>query len=398
MKKKILVISQNFHPEMGSAANRIEGICYYLSEYSDVTVLTTEPQYPYKTIYNKKNCRLNNDGNYKVERVKTRSDNFEENFFMRFILYIEVLYLFLTWVKREKVIYDIILVTTPPLSIPIVGLYAKKRFKAQLIVDIRDLWPETLTVFKGSWSKIIRKLMYMIEKSIYLNADKIIVNSEGFIPYIQSIVKKKKIYFLSNSLKNYEFSYSLRDKMKKKITVVYTGNVGIAQDLEPFFFLAKSFEMNPNIQFLIIGYGRNYQKIKKKIKVENLKNIIVNPPVPRQEIFKVLKNCEVAYIGLKDFSVFETVIPGKIIDYMGAGLPIIGVCSGYSKKVIENSGAGVIFKGNEKKDMKKQLDKWIKDEEIRSCYGENAKRYASEKFNWEINRILLKEIINEEIE
>jgi len=50
--KKILMITQNFYPEIGSAANRMKNIYLELKERGyDVTVLTSEPSYPNRNLY-----------------------------------------------------------------------------------------------------------------------------------------------------------------------------------------------------------------------------------------------------------------------------------------------------------------------------------------------------------
>ena len=50
---KILLITQNFYPELGSASNRL-GVIFKLLNKSDYDtyVLTTQPTYPYQNLFN----------------------------------------------------------------------------------------------------------------------------------------------------------------------------------------------------------------------------------------------------------------------------------------------------------------------------------------------------------
>ena len=43
---KILLITQNFYPEIGSGANRFKNLYIQLSKKHDVKVVTTIPSYP----------------------------------------------------------------------------------------------------------------------------------------------------------------------------------------------------------------------------------------------------------------------------------------------------------------------------------------------------------------
>ncbi|QGS69576.1 hypothetical protein CV093_18725 [Oceanobacillus sp. 143] len=52
MKKKVLIMTQNFYPVIGSAGNRMKNIYQLLNEFDiDADVLTTEPAYPNKNLY-----------------------------------------------------------------------------------------------------------------------------------------------------------------------------------------------------------------------------------------------------------------------------------------------------------------------------------------------------------
>ncbi len=395
--KKILVITQNFPPEIGSAANRMRGICHYLNDAAQVTVWTTEPHYPQKELYEQKDFWQEAPQGLKIERIQTRSSRFEKNLLRRLLLYIEVLFRFYKMILAETEKYDVVFVTSPPLSIPLVGLVAKWKFKAKFIVDIRDLWPETLSALKGIFPKVIRYLNYKIEKLIYQKADKLIVNSEGFTTYIQKTIRdKEKIHFLPNGLTNSELEIVPTFSNKEKVTVVYTGNMGMAQDIESLFRLAEDFQSCKNVHFLLIGYGKHYAEICQKILDKGLRNIEIKPPESRRKVWERLRKADIAYIGLKEHPIFKTVIPGKLIDYMGASLPIIGITSGYSKKIIEKAGAGLVFNKNDYSMMKKNLSELIENPDLRKYYGQNGNEYARQNFNWEVNKDLLYKIIFED--
>lgn len=394
MKKKVLVITQNFAPEIGSAANRMERVCEFLNEVGDVTVLTTEPQYPQKEIYSKSLFEQSLSTKIVVKRVQTRKYATEKNLFSRFLLYLEVFIKLLLAIRQEKQNYDIILATTPPLSIPLVALLAKRKFKADLVLDVRDLWPESMRIFSHSVATIARWSSYWIEKVIYQKADRIIVNSEGFIPFIRKKVgEKKEILFLPNALTLDEFYPERSFVRKESLKVVYAGNMGAAQDLDSFILLAKSLRSYPHICFQMIGYGADYDRIQKQVSDEQIQNIEISPPEPRKKIIEHLKKADVAYVGLENIPILHTVIPGKVIDYMGMALPIIGVASGCSKKIIEEARAGIIFEKKQILAIKKVLLNWANHPEIRFYHGENGRAFAEKHFNWELNQSLMNKFV-----
>ncbi|MBC1358076.1 glycosyltransferase family 4 protein [Listeria booriae] len=395
MKKNVLMITQNFSPEIGSAANRMKGVSENLSDNFNVTIWTTNPQYPQKEIYTESDFQQEELRNAKVKRVQTKNKRFEKIFFFRFLLYLEVLWKLLRFVWKDDGHYDMIFVSTPPLSIPLIGLVAKRKYKAELIVDVRDLWPETLKAIKGLFTRIVRYLAYPVERLIYLRADKIIVNSEGFIDYIKRIVgEDKEVYFVPNSLTKNELAQERQEPADDAITIIYAGNLGVAQDLTTFLSLARTFKDNTKIHFLIIGYGIHYEEVHQEIMQRELFNVVLKPPEPRDKVFQRLLKADIAYMGLDRHPVFQTVIPGKVIDYMGAGLPIIGVTSGYSKHIIEEAEAGIVLENEADFDMLESVvNRWIDSPKLRHQYGQNGKNFAIEHFNWENNRKQLERIV-----
>ena len=92
-KHRVLLITQNFYPEIGSAGNRMKNIFQLLQqEEYDVKVLTTEPSYPNKNIYSDEQFwddRQMNE-NQNVHRISVRNRKYSINMFNRLIYYIEV--------------------------------------------------------------------------------------------------------------------------------------------------------------------------------------------------------------------------------------------------------------------------------------------------------------------
>ncbi|EUJ40921.1 glycoside hydrolase family protein [Listeria weihenstephanensis FSL R9-0317] len=366
--KKILLISQNFYPEIGSAANRMKQLFRLLGQKYDTTLYTTEPQYPNRDIYEQEkfwDAALNEE---KIVRVKTRTSKYETKMIFRFLLYLETLCRFILKILRTKESFDVVYVSSPPISIALAGLVAKRKLKAKLIVDIRDLWPESLKGVGKFNSRIVLWIAYRLEKRIYKRADEIIVNSERFATYITDQgIDQNKITFVPNALtpEELELGSKKRPIMNEPITVIYTGNIGLAQELASFIRMADYFKDNAAVQFKMIGYGANYQKLIDTVKERELVNIMVSPPDTRCNVLMELAQADVAFVSLVPHPVFETVIPGKIVDYMGIGLPIIGMVSGYCKDIIYASNTGFIYGRDEEDAMYRGLSHLIKDHELR---------------------------------
>lgn len=388
--KKTLLITQNYFPELGSAANRMKNFYDTLSEEGEVDIISTVPIYPDKRLYS-------NDTTVESEnitKIDVKVKRYEQNLIWRLLLYIEVLCKTVFIILKRKKTYDTVIVSSPPIFILLAGVVAQKKWHSELIVDVRDLWPDSLLGVKKFTHPLFLKCAYAIEKRLYNIADKIIINSPAFEKNIMDkTVPKKKLTFIPNSLTQTEF---LPKKKKKKVDnfiIIYTGNIGLAQDFEVLLKVSQKFQDIPQVQFLVIGYGFHIEKLREQIEENNLSDkVILLPPDSRINVLEKIKQADLAFLSLEQHEIFETVLPGKLVDYLGCGTPIVGAISGYSQSVLEEAQAGKAFKNKDIEGIVTYIKDLMRADTLREEMGNAGYLYAKEHFNWEVNKKKLKEL------
>ncbi|MEN8701825.1 glycosyltransferase family 4 protein [Bacillus infantis] len=388
-RKKLLLISQNFYPEIGSAGNRMKNVFLLLKESGyDVTVVTAEPTYPDRQLYDDEKfwddkefeCVHGSD----IHRVTVNNRSYSSSFISRLLYYIEIASKILFFILQDKRKYDFVIATSPPIFIGIVGLAAKIRFRCRMILDIRDLWPESLRgvgVFNQGW---IVALFRWIEAMLYRHADHILVNSMGFNQYITANgkVSASKISFLPNAAREFEFQQKVPPADEFK--VIYSGNIGLAQDVELLKGLAKRLH-GCSIKLSIAGYGVKREELSSFVRREKLTNVEFISPLTRSECLKVNASHHVGFVSLSDKEVFDTVLPGKVIDYLSCGLPVVAAVSGYTKEFIESQKVGYVSESRNMDEIVDYLLMLAKHPAMRKKLANNCKSCARENFLWEKN-------------
>lgn len=81
------------------------------------------------------------------------------------------------------------------------------------------------------------------------------------------------------------------------------------------------------------------------------------------------------------------VIPGKIIDYMGIGIPIVAGVEGYAAKVINDSESGLVVEPDDYVGLSKAIMKIYNDKKSYEYYSKNGMNYCLNNFCVENNLI-----------
>lgn len=389
MRKKVLLLSQYFYPEIGSAGNRLKNIFELLDQENyDVHILTTEPTYPNKKIYQNdefwNNERLNQKDS-QIHRISVANRKYSRSIFNRLLYFLEIAFKMIMFIFKDRNKYDVIFVSSPPIFVGMVGLFAKWKYKSRMILDIRDLWPESLKGVGVLNYKFILRLFYLIEKILYKRANHIIVNSTGFVDYIvnKQGIKREKISFMPNSARLNEIATKSTNETDE-FKVIYTGNLGLAQDIDILKELAKKLN-DYQIKLSILGYGMKKEELRQFIKDEKLKNVHFYTPVTRSECFKINKQHQVGLVSLNGSQVFETVLPGKVIDYMTCKIPVVAAVSGYSKEIIESEKVGLVSESRSVDEVVKYILYLKNNRDVLLEMANNSEQFIRQNFLWEEN-------------
>ncbi|MGZ7148426.1 glycosyltransferase family 4 protein [Bacillus sp. BC08] len=395
--KKILMVTQNFYPEIGSASNRMKNIYLELNERGyDVKILTSDPSYPNRNLYKDSSYWYDENIEKDIVRIHPKTRKYTRNLFRRLMLYIEVAVRLILAICKDKEKYDYIFVSTPSIFIPVAGMFAKRKMKAKLIVDVRDLWPESLIGIGFFNKKWILKFAYKLEYKIYHAADNIIINSKGFYSYISSTgIAPNRISFMPNSLTEKELSIVPKRNDSDKVTVIYTGNIGLAQDIEKLILIAEYLKEYKNISFKIIGYGYQKRELGESIEAKQLPNMQLIEPKNREDTLAEIVNADIAYVSLVEKDVFKKVLPGKVMDYMSMRKPIVADVAGYAKEVVEEAQCGFVTEDRTVAELSDYIIKLAQDKQLRNRLGENGYQYAFRTLRWKTNIETLLKILEE---
>lgn len=380
----ILIISQYFWPENF----RINEITKHLSKKNKVTVLTGYPSYPQKKFFLKKK-NLTKFGSVKIIRLPTfPRGNSNLSLILNYTSFLLSSIIFsLRFIIKSNFDRVIVFGTSPPSGL--LAAHIIRIFKnVPIYYWILDLWPETLLGLGINKKNLFYIVLKKFMEYSYKNCEYIFCQSRSIENLIKKKINnsKKAIYFPSWSE---DLPFNKRKNInklidKKNFNIMFTGNVGEAQDFNSIVKAAKILKKQ-NIKWIIVGTGRFMKELKFLILREKIeRNFIFLGSQEKKYINHIISFSDCLLITLKNTLIFSKTVPGKLSNYMISKKPIIGMISGDTKKIINLSKCGLCCNAGNYLKLSQNiliLKKKSKKESIK--LGKNGYKYAKKFFNRE---------------
>lgn len=394
---KILIVSQYFWPEQFRINEIVQNLC---EKGYEVDVLTGIPNYPQGKIFDNFKSNKEHFNSYygaKIFRVPTylRRNSNKLNLFINYLSFI-LSGIFIGFFKLKNRKYDYIFTfATSPITVCIVSIFFKKIKNAKSIVWVLDLWPNILKELRIVNNELIYKIISSLVKKIYISNDLILAQSKTFVKIINDHIypNKKRIEYLPAWPENLIYNEELKKKtIDSKLRIVFTGNVGEAQNFDNIFKIAKYFKEEINLEWIIIGTGRKLEEIKSLVAKEKIKNFTFKGHLPLDKIKYYHDIADILLISLSKGKGLSGTIPGKLQTYLSSKKFILGLIEGEAKKIIQDTNSGRCFEPDNVLGVVNFIEEVLKD---RSVIKLNNQVSISEYLNLNFNKDkILNNLIN----
>jgi glycosyltransferase involved in cell wall biosynthesis len=389
MSKKILIVTECFHPE----EFKINDIALSWKDKGyEVDVLTTVPSYPESEIYNGYKNKFFQKENWQginIYRVKAVT-GYKTSLVKKLLKYFSFM-LFGSFValkigKKYDYIFGF---NMAALTSMLPAILIKKIYKKPLTFWAQDIWPASVYAYGFKKTKVLSYCLDKFVKFIYHNIDNIAISGQGFKKELKPYCKDNlKFHYLPNWADNLNMSMqpiSLGDE--NKIHFTFAGNIGKVQNLEN---VIKSFgtlddKFLNKAQLNIIGDGSELENLKKLVGMNNYKNIIFHGRKPRDEMYGYFKASDFLIVSLVDKPIFSLTVPAKTQTYIKVKKPILAIINGDTANIIKENNLGYTAKANDIEDITNCIIKAINtDERQVKQFTKNCEVLTATIFNKEV--------------
>ena len=349
---KILFLSDNFPPEGNAPATRLhEHAIRWVRAGHEVTVVTCAPNFPEGKLFDGYRNRWRQveqvDG-IRVVRVKTYITA-NEGFLRRTLDYKSFMLMgFVMGLFERRP--DVVVATSPQFFCAMGGWALAVAKWRPFVFELRDLWPASIMAVGAMKKNLVIRVLEKIELFLYRRARAIIPVTESFREdLVARGVPREKIHVVINGVDLDRYEPRPRDPalerefdLTGKFVAGYMGTHGMAHALPKVLEAAQLLLHREDIVFFFAGSGAERARVEQLVKERNLHNVRLIPRQPKERMPALWSACDLAIVPLRDTPVFATVIPSKIFEAMGMGVPILmSLPEGEATAIIRATASGV---------------------------------------------------------
>ena len=389
----ILFFSHYFPPEGNAPASRTYENCKrWIRLGHNVTIITCAPNVPDGIIYegykNKLYKKEKIDG-IDVIRVWTYISA-NKGTIRRIINYITYMFssiFFSLFVKRP----DVVIATSPQFFCGWAGVIASRIRYVPFILEIRDIWPESIAAVGAMHNKKLLRILEWLELKMYKAAEHIVTVGDGYkYKLVKKGVRDESISVITNGYDSEIFYPRQSDekmgyiyKPNHEFICSYIGTIGMACGLEIVLNAAKILKerYRNNIKFLLVGSGAVRNQLYKQSIDEGLDNIIFVDRQDKNVIPEFLSITDVCLVHLKKKDLFKSVMPSKIFEAAAMAQPIILGVEGYAAQFLKEANAGICIEPENAEQLVQAVEYLADNPHICRSLGKSGYEYVTKYYN-----------------
>ncbi|MGP6157343.1 MAG: glycosyltransferase family 4 protein [Vulcanimicrobiaceae bacterium] len=371
--RRIAIVSQFYPPEPCAAANRVAALARALAEAgNDVRVYTAMPSFPQGVVadeYRGRTHALERDGGVTVERVWTCAPGLGLPG-ERLLTWLSVALGLALRLPAVSERYDVVLVSSPPITLALPALLGVFAHRATLLVDVRDVFPE-IAVAMGAWKAggRLARLVGRLADALYERATLIsCVTASARDEIAARGVPLAKLALVPNG-------FDAVDPAAETVTprppgvrdVVYVGNMGLATGLDVVLDAAALLRGERGIRFVLVGGGADGARLRRRAAAELLDNVLFTGPLPRAAALRALADAALSVVPL--IASIADSVPTKLFDAMLVGTPVVLCAGGEAHHLVERSGSGICVAPGDAPALVTGIRRLLGDEELRAQLG-----------------------------
>lgn len=348
----ILFLTENFPPESNAAATRVyERALYWVRGGHTVTVITSAPNFPEGRLfagYENRWKQVETIDGIQVVRVMTYIAA-NRGVLRRTLDFVSFgLTAFLAGLSVPRP--DVVAATSPQFFAAVAGWAIGAVRRLPFVFELGDLWPASIGAVGALKPGLGMRAIELVELFLYRRAACVAALTHAFKDnLVRRGIPTEKIAVVINGVDLPRYAPRSKDTQRTrewglegKFVAGYVGTHGMAHALRNVLDAAERLKARDDIRFLFVGAGAERDSLIADAHARGLGNVVFVGRQPKEDMPAIWSVCDVALVHLKNNPAFAEVIPSKIFEAEGMGLPVLlAAPEGEASRIVADDGCGV---------------------------------------------------------
>lgn len=389
---KLSVITQFYPPDYAATGQLIEELVIHLKRQGmHIHVFTGQPEYAYQQDFaqpieclDKLQIRRSRSSRIWPQRIRGKAIS-GLLFCLRSGLHL----------LRNSARGDILLLTTAPPYLLLLGYLANRCFGLPYVCLVYDLYPDVgiqLDVIPAQhW---LVKCWELINTCVWKQAKQLIVLSptmkERIATKCPEVAEKISVIhswadpdWIVPIAKQHNW-FANKYNLAETFTVLYSGNMGRCHDLDTIVEAAQQLQQE-SIRFVFIGGGAKRQPCMNRIASLGLQNCLFLPYQAKQLLPYSLTACDLSLVSMSP-GMEGLIAPSKLYGILAAGRPVGVICEKHSYlcQLVADARCGQAFDNGDAMGLAEFIRRLAKNTQLATQMGRSGRRYLQSHFTPEI--------------
>lgn len=397
---RILFITQYFAPETEIGGIRIMEIATRLQAMGhDITILTGLPNYPAGKLFDSyrgkawRGTWTETINGLNVTRVPLFPSHDKKSVprLLNYFSFLLASALRSIFMKRP----DVVVCTSPPLTIGLTAWFAAKRFRVPFLLEIRDLWPEAAIELGYLKNPRVRHAAYALESFLYRRAARIVSVSEGMRgDLLKRGIPPSRCEVICNGVDVGLFSPAGAGvptdetvsalQREGNIVGVYLGTISTYHGVDCMLDFLEKLRDEPRIHIVFAADGSARDDLERDVRARGLTNATFLPAPPRKKMPSVISAADFCLAFVKSGPFSRWLLSSKVFMYMSCGRPVFAAAVGETARVVREAQAGIVEDATPEgiARLAQSVGRIGRGLEVEAM-GSNGRRYAEHYCSWD---------------
>jgi glycosyltransferase involved in cell wall biosynthesis len=381
-RPRVLFVNRSYWPDVEATGQLLTELCEDLADDFEVTVVCGRARRVVDDVPPRAE-QLRERNGVCIRRV--RHTQFDKASFVGRLCNMLTFQLAATWSAVTVPRPDIVVVETDPPFLCLLGRMLQIVRRAKLVCYLQDVYPDiavALGKLKSGWlASALRSLFF----GAYARSDAVVVLSRdmqellvaGGVP--SRVVKIVPNWIDTAAVCPVKLNNRFRHEhdLEDKFVVMYSGNMGMTQNLLQVLDAAELLRGRSDIAFALVGDGADRRNLERSALERRLTNVRFFDYQPKAELATSLSAADVHVVILQPH-ICRLLMPSKIYGALASGTPVIALTTADCElaEIVREHGLGQVVSDGKARTLAEAIADMAERTDVLAITGQRAREYA----------------------